>query len=236
MINNNKDRNSVTDKSFLILQFNANKMKNHIHELETVLINIRIDIALIMETHFTEYSDIYISRHKLIKTNYPDNTAHGGVVILVKSSITFQPLPSFRKDYIQSCAIILKLNNLTFTIAAIYNLPKHNITNLQFSEYFNTITNNFIIGGDYNAKHQSWRCQVNNPRGVVLHTFVSTKPFKVLAPPGPTYWPSSTRKNPDVLDIFFTKFPRHIFCITENILDLNSDYSSVLLTLNATSF
>jgi len=128
----------------------------------------------------------------------------------------------------------LIVNNTSLTVAAIYSPPKHNVTNTQFTEYFNTIKNNFIIGGDYNAKHQSWGCRVNNPRGLTLYNFINTKGFKVLTPPGPTYWPSSSSKNPDILDIFVSKIPNNLYCTTKNILDLNSDHSSVLLTLNTT--
>ncbi|KAE9523286.1 hypothetical protein AGLY_016234 [Aphis glycines] len=151
----------------LLTKFNANGLKNHAHDLELILNNKRIDIALITETHFTEYTKIFIPGYKLIHTNHPDNTAHGGVAIYINC-------------FIRS--------------------PKHNITFTKFSEYFNTIKNNFIIGGDYNAKHQAWGCRTNNPH---------------------------------ILDIFVTKIPNHIFCHTSNQLDLNSDHSAVLLTLNA---
>lgn len=83
MPNNNHNNNSVTDNSLLILLFNANGLRNHDHELETVLNNKRIEIALITETYFTNISKIYISGYKLINTNHPDNTAHGGVPIYV---------------------------------------------------------------------------------------------------------------------------------------------------------
>jgi hypothetical protein len=92
--------------------------------------------------------------------------------------------------------------------------------------------NNFIIGGDYNAKDQKWGCRVNNPRGTVFHNFLTSKNFIVLVPPGPTYWPSSPQKNPDILDIFVAKILTSLYCNTDNIFDLNSDHSSVLLTLN----
>lgn len=52
--------NSITNKSLLILLFNANGLKNHVNELQNVLYNRRIDIALITETHFTKYSTIHI--------------------------------------------------------------------------------------------------------------------------------------------------------------------------------
>jgi len=225
--------NSITNKSLLILLFNANGLKNHDIELQNVLYNKRIDIALITETHFTKYSTIYIPGYKLLKTNHPDGTAHGGVAVLIKSTVLFEPLPNFCLDHLQSCAIIVKLNNIPITIAAIYSPPKHKLTVNHYANYFNTVGNNFLIGGDFNAKHHSWGCRANNPRGSVLHNFVSQKNFKVLAPPGPTYWPTSVRKNPDILDIFVAKIPNNIHSNTANILDLNSDHSSVILTLNA---
>jgi hypothetical protein len=73
--------NSITNKSLLILLFNANDLKNH--RTAKCSINKRIDIALITETHFTKYSTIHITGYKLLKTNHPDGTAHGGVAILI---------------------------------------------------------------------------------------------------------------------------------------------------------
>jgi hypothetical protein len=52
--------NSVTNKSLLVLQFNANGLKNHVNILQNILYDIRIDIALITETHFTKYTHFFI--------------------------------------------------------------------------------------------------------------------------------------------------------------------------------
>ncbi|KAL4103425.1 hypothetical protein QTP88_018802 [Uroleucon formosanum] len=123
-----------------------------------------------------------------------------------------------------------------FCTGALYSPPHHNISNATFTDHFNTIKNNFIIGGDYNAKHNAWGCRTNNPRGIVLYNFVNANNFNVLAPPGPTYWPSSPAKNPDILDIFETKIPSNLHCLTKNILELNSDHSSVILNVSATVF
>ena len=57
MANNNNNK-SITESSLFILQFNANGLKIHALDLETVLNNKRIDITLISETHFTKYSYI----------------------------------------------------------------------------------------------------------------------------------------------------------------------------------
>jgi len=184
----------ATNKSLLILQFNANGIKNHVKELQTVLYNSRIDLVLITEIHLTKYSSIYIPGYKLLKTDHPDNTAHDGAAILIKKYIQFQPLQHFCFDYLQSCALIIKLKNIPITIVAIYSPPKHKITIQNYTNCFNSIHKNCIIGGDFNAKHHFWGCRANDPRGQVLHNFVIRGNLKVLAPPGPTYWPSSARK------------------------------------------
>lgn len=135
----------------------------------------------------------------------------------------------------QSCAVSIQLNKIPVVIAAIYYPPKHNITLNNLSNYFDTINNtcnNFIIGGDYNAKHQSWGCRVNNPRGNLLYNFINAKNFKILSPPGPTYWPTSQFQKPDILDMFVSKIPSNLYCLTNNILDLNSDHSPVLLNIS----
>lgn len=90
------------------------------------------------------------------------------------------------------------------------------------------------MGGDYNAKHQSWDYRSNNPRGCVLYTYGNAKNLNLLASPDSTYWPSSPRTNSDILDIFVTKIPSGPHSFTINLLDLNSDHSSVsFTTLNA---
>jgi len=61
---------------------------------------------------------------------------------------------------------------------------------------------------------------MNNPRGFVLRDFSSAKNFKILVPPGSTYWPSSLRKKPDIFDIFIMKIPSSAQLITFLILIL----------------
>jgi len=74
--------NSLTSKSITVILFNANGLKNHINEIQAVLYEKRIDIALITKTRFTKYSNVFIPGYTLFKSNHPDNTAHGGVAII----------------------------------------------------------------------------------------------------------------------------------------------------------
>ncbi|VVC28136.1 Endonuclease/exonuclease/phosphatase,Reverse transcriptase domain [Cinara cedri] len=223
---------SSTSNSFLILLFNSNGLKNHSNELQIVLQEKRIDIALITETQLTKYSHIPIPGYQLLKTNHPDNTAHGGAAIYIKSSLSFQALPNYYQPHLQYCAILLHLNNIPTTVAAIYSPPRHNINIQNYIQYFSTLSQNFIIGGDYNAKHLSWGCRTNNPRGMVLYNFINLKDYTILASPGPIYWPTSLRKKPDILDIFVSNIPHNLFCSTTNLLEPCSNHSAVLLTIS----
>lgn len=49
----------------------------------------RINIALISENYFTKYFYITIPGYNLLNINHPDNTAHGGGAIYIKSSPVF---------------------------------------------------------------------------------------------------------------------------------------------------
>lgn len=110
---NNNINNSVTDNSLLILLFNGNGLKNHAYKLESAINNNkRIDIAFLYEKHFTKYSYIHITGYTLVKSNHPDNIANSGAAIFVTPTIDFYLLRSFSQDFLQSCAINLKLNNV----------------------------------------------------------------------------------------------------------------------------
>lgn len=58
---------------------------------------------------------------------------------------------------------MIKVNIISITIEVSYSTPRHTISNSVMINYFNTIKNNFTIGGDFNAKHNFWGCHFNNP-------------------------------------------------------------------------
>ncbi|KAF0707613.1 Uncharacterized protein FWK35_00035033, partial [Aphis craccivora] len=185
------------------------------------------------ETHFTSNTKFSIPGYTIIPANHPDNTAHAGAAILIRSPIQFTPLPSINEDFLQAAAINIKLNHVPITIVASYCPPRHKITQTQFENFFNDFSQYFIIGGDLNAKHQSWGCHTTNPKGQALLKAVNNKQLSILAPPNPTYWPSSPRKRSDILDIFVTKIPPNLNHLVKNLLDPCSDHSPILLCIDA---
>jgi exonuclease III len=114
--------NNLLTKTYLILLFNANGLKNHANEIQTVLYEKRIDITLITETH--QIFPGYI----IYKSNHPDKMAHGGVAIIIKFTLSFSSLPNFTLEHLQTCAVIIKPNNIPITIVSIYCSPRQHLS------------------------------------------------------------------------------------------------------------
>jgi exonuclease III len=136
-----------------ILLWNANGLSKHKNELKTALNDLKIDIALITETHFTEFS---IFNYTLYKTNHSDGTTHAGSCILVSNSIQYNILTSFQEPSIQTTSNSIKINSISITISSIYCPPRHAIQRDFFLRFFNTLGHHFIAGDDFNAKHSQW--------------------------------------------------------------------------------
>lgn len=66
-----------------------------------------------------------------------------------------------------------------------------------------------------------------------LTNFINVKKYKVLSPPALRTGHLLSKKKPDIQGIFVIKLSNSLYSNTTNILDLYSDHSSVLLTLNA---
>lgn len=146
---------SSPTNSFLILQLTlmaSNIMKN---EMQLIPQEKRIDIALFSRTLFTTYSHVFISGYNLLKSNQPNINTHRGAAIYIKSSLLYQTLPKFCQPNLQSCSILIPLNNIPTEIAAIYSPPRHNMNIQNYVDYFSIFNHNFIAGGDYYAKDHS---------------------------------------------------------------------------------
>ena len=83
---------------------------------------------------FADRTNVYV-KNKHRSRNNAFAQLHGCMdYIFYKHQIS--PLPNFTRDYLQSCAVTIKLNNISITIASIYCPPRHNISDSQFNDYF----------------------------------------------------------------------------------------------------
>lgn len=218
---------------FKIAIWNANGLSQHRMELTTFLTNHNIDILLISETHFTDKTYFQIKNYKIYDTKKPDGTAHGGSAILIKNNITHYELPKYSKEHIQATSISVADWNGTLTISALYCPPKHKLNKNHFLDYFQTLGNRFIAGGDYNAKHVHWGSRITTHKGRQLYLAMETDGLKSVSSGQPTYWPSDKNKIPDLIDFAIVKgFPSNNIS-AESCLDLSSDHSPIIIMLHA---
>lgn len=216
-----------------IAEWNANGMSLHAHEIKTFIIDNNIDVLLVAETHFTNKNHLKIPKYNIYHTNHPDNTAHGGTAVIIRSSIKHYELVGYKKEYLQATSVALESITGTLILSAVYCPPKHNNKKEQYANYIRTLGNKFISGGDYNAKNTHWGSRLTNTKGRELMTTITDNNLNIKATGEPTYWPSDPAKIPDAIDFFIIKGINPNYLKIESNYDLSSDHSPIILTLYA---
>ncbi|KAL4100600.1 hypothetical protein QTP88_020642 [Uroleucon formosanum] len=135
------------------------------------------------------------------------------------------------KDKIVATSI--NINSIPTSIASAYFPPGSPFPAEDLSLFLQTLNHTYIIGADFNAKHEAWGCRSKNPRGRALHNFITIKRSKVISPASPTYWPTHANRHPDYLDFFLSNLPNHIHINISNLNDPASDHTPIILKIQA---
>ena len=209
------------------------QLAQHKFELELFLKQQQIDVLLISETHFTDKNYLKIHGYNIYHIQYPSGKAHGGTGIIIKSSIKHYELPSFQKDYLQATSVAIEDRHGTITTSAVYGPPRHSIAKENFDSLFDALSNRFIAGGDYNAKHTQWGSRLVTARGKNLPKSITTNNLNYLTTYEPTYWPTDTNKIPDLLDFIITKNISPRYVQINSSTELSSDHTPVIATVGS---
>jgi len=189
---------------------------------------------LVSETHFTSKSYFKIRGFDLVTANQPQDKAHAGSAILIKSSLNYKVSNIISQTHMQTVCIKLVCSSNEVSICAIYLPPRYRVSSEEFQNFFNALGPRFIVGGDFNAKHPWWGSRLSNPKGIELYKCIRDNNFSALSTGSPTYWPSDPRKIPDLMDFFVHSGISSEFLHVSNELcdELNSDHSPILLNFN----
>ena len=218
-----------------IIAWNANGLVARKNELANFLISENVDIALIAETHLTVRSHAKIHGYELYTCDHPSSHAHGGSAIYIKNSIVHHVISQFQQAHIQAACISTRLHcGTTVNVASIYSPPKHSIKTEQYCELMSHLGEKWIIGGDFNAKHQSWGSRTNTSKGNELYRAINIHNAASVSSGQPTYWPTDTSKLPDCIDFFVMKNVSSLYTDASTINDLSSDHIPITLTLSDT--
>lgn len=69
------------------MEWNANRLLRHQHEMQVILDMKEIDVCLISEKHFITHSFIKFNNYHVCNTVHPDNGAQGGSAVIIKKNI-----------------------------------------------------------------------------------------------------------------------------------------------------
>ena len=220
-------------RTLRIITWNANGLVQRKQELEHLMNNEKIDIALISETHFTSWTTLKLHGYRIYTTEHPSNRAHGGTAIIIKESIKHYELDKHPQEHLQATSVHINDGNNDLTISAIYCPPRHKVDDKKFIEFFQTLGSRFIAGGDYNAKHTFWGSRLITTKGRELFKSANTIKAQFISTRKPTYWPTDPNKLPDLIDFYVVKGISSNYTEVEGLIELTSDHIPVLLSLSS---
>lgn len=226
------------ENKFKIMTWNANGLLQHKDDLLAILIEHKIDVCLISETHFTKESYFKIRGYKTYHAIHPNNSARGGSAVIVREELNHHEFTKIELCEFQSISIKVKLIGQPtgmITIAAVYCPPRYNLKKTDYIDFLSNFTGKFIIGGDFNSKNTWWGSRLTTTKGKELLMAVNEYHCEVHSTRKPTYWPTDRTKIPDLIDFFITKHISSNCVEVEEEFDLNSDHSPIVLTMHSTA-
>jgi hypothetical protein len=174
-------------------------------EIQTILNEGNIDVALITETHLTPKHKVAVAGFRCYRKDRP--TKGGGVMILVREKIIHTLIPLPESDQSEMIGVKFSKGTRSTSIICLYNPPNHKIEQALLHQLL-AIPGDVIVGGDFNARHRFWNCARSNPNGKVLFDFVTTRTGYLHYPAGPTFLPSSSGHTPSTLDLLLCNSPQ----------------------------
>lgn len=188
-----------------LLQWNAQgaTTQSVIAQIDHVLNIEKIDIAFIAETFLLPSHDFELTNFKCHRS---DRNSHGGgVLIAIRDNIEYKCLPNYSTTVAENISIEIVIEKKTVVFTAAY-VPKYTTNFSRDIKKMTPDSKNFIILGDFNAKHIAWNCLSNNRAGKVLHNMLHNSNFVIHHPDSYTHYPHCGNR-PSTIDFALTNSP-----------------------------
>lgn len=221
-----------------IVTWNARGIRNKSLELFQFLKNHNVDVCLVSETWLN--SNISI-RHRdfFVYRNDREVTRGGGVAIIVKKNIQHNLLPIINTKLIENIGVKIFTNIGSVDIFSCY-FPggsagvDSNRKQLFASDIrmLSSISERYILGGDFNSRHRNWGCLRANYWGNTLNEKLTSYNINIIYPCEQTYVPASASRQGSTLDFFLTNVP-NIISSAVVLNSLSSDHLPVQVNLTS---
>ena len=175
-----------------ICHWNLQGFSTHYLQLRTLLADSNAVVACLQETRLPNPPPSPPRGFRMYHTRGPpgrDGLDHGGVSVLVKSSIghLFHPLTTD----LQAVAIRCHLDRL-YTICSLYLPPATPVSVEQLLALIQQLPPPFLLLGDFNARHHLWGDTTTNPRGRIIETLLAEGGCGIFNDGTPTHFHAAT--------------------------------------------
>lgn len=210
-----------------ILSWNCHSLQTKVPEISKFLYRNLYHIVLLQETWLNPNIPFQIPNYVCLRQDRDSNSRypHGGVAILVHSSLDYKRVKFVKLDFVESIYIQISVSNFTFTVGSIYASSSLKVTEARMDlEKLFSRPGPFVLAGDYNAKHISWNNVKNNRKGTDLLRICNKNLCNIYASDEPTAFPYVGA--PSILDFVVTK---GVVGVLNPIVvhDLSSDHISI---------
>lgn len=201
-------------------------------QLQHIAQTEQIDIIMLVETFLKPHHNFELNDYNVYRQDRV-HQAHGGVAIAIKKQIKHKLCESIKTNFIENIAIEIQINGIQTCIAVAYSprSSNHFSADIQLLTSFNS---QYMIFGDFNAKHTSWNCHSNNSSGNSLFSLQQTHDFLVYHTDTHTHFPDSGRK-PSTIDLLLSNIGT-VFDISTHQNHMQSDHAPIITTKQIGNF
>ncbi|UYV63598.1 hypothetical protein LAZ67_2004930 [Cordylochernes scorpioides] len=226
--------NFAASKQLRILQCNINGLcstatKIKLEEIMEIAEKQKIQIIDLQETKLNEKYNLKYKNYNILRKDR--NKEGGGLAFLIKN-LYYEDIdiniPNTSDLEAQGIKVYLSQNK-TINIFNMYHPPNNKLIDDGTMAQF--LTDNTIIVGDLNAKHQLWGCSTPNPRGKILSNLFDDNAFMCLNDGNPTHH-SYSYNTAQALDISFSSPDIFHKCKWQMLKSIGSDHLPILIEIS----
>ncbi|UYV84000.1 ABL1 [Cordylochernes scorpioides] len=189
----------------------------------------KIQIIALQETKLNEKYNLKYKNYNILRKDR--NKEGGGLAFLIKN-LYYEDIainiPNTSDLEAQGIKVYLNQNK-TINIFNMYHPPNNKLIDDGTMAQF--LTDNTIIVGDLNAKHQLWGCSRPNPRGKILSNLFDDNAFMCLNDGNPTHH-SYSYNTAQALDISFSSPDCFHKCKWQILKSIGSDHLPILIEIS----
>lgn len=218
-----------------IVTWNARGIKNKSIELFQFLLAYNIHVCLVSETWLNP--NVSLSHKEFhIYRNDRQSRRGGGVALIIRKHNTHLPVPIVNTSLIENIGVKIKTDSGDIHIYSCYfpggRVGSDGTRKKMFASDIHKLSRSekYILGGDFNSRHQSWGCTRANCWGNVLYEKQDSYSLNIIYPSESTYIPSQLNRQSSTLDIFITN-SYELLTSAEVLNELSSDHLPVRLNM-----